>query len=169
MQPAFSTPFPEPLPAAMPQLSEKPRHGVRSWNPAPHPGFNVCNSTAVLGLQFNSSGIVSGPVVAPNNNQQPQQKKPCSTTTRIAGTIKALQAAGDAGGSFTLAGIHFGAAGLLVGAGCLDPTPFEPATCIAAGFGGASLTAGGGVLTGLGVYQVKESISGIKQAITCEE
>jgi hypothetical protein len=101
--------------------------------------------------------------------QKSQQKKPCNTATRIAGALKALQAAGDAGGSFTLAGVHFGAAGLLVGAGCLDPSPFEPATCIAAGFGGASLTAGGGVLTGLGVYQAKESISGIKQAITCEE
>ena len=76
MQPAFSTPFPEPLPAAMPQLSEKPRHGVRSWNPAPHPGFNVCNSTAVLGLQFRSSGIVSGPVVAPNKPAPPTPQPP---------------------------------------------------------------------------------------------
>jgi len=67
MQPAFSTPFPEPLPAAMPQLSEKPRHGVRSWNPAPHPGQFVCNSRTAIGLQFGWSGIVSGTVVAPNS------------------------------------------------------------------------------------------------------
>ena len=69
MQPAFSTPFPEPLPAAMPQLSEKPRHGVRSWNPAPHPGQFVCNSRTAIGLQFGWSGIVSGTVVAPNNGE----------------------------------------------------------------------------------------------------
>jgi hypothetical protein len=67
MQPAFSTPFPEPLPAAMPQLSEKPRHGVRSWNPAPHPGHFLCNSRTAIGLQFGRSGNVSGTVVAPNN------------------------------------------------------------------------------------------------------
>jgi hypothetical protein len=59
--------FPESLLAAMPQLSEKPRMGVRSKNPAWHPGFNVCNSTAVLGLQFRCPESVSGPVVAPNN------------------------------------------------------------------------------------------------------
>jgi hypothetical protein len=69
MQPAFSTPFPEPLPAAMPQLSEKPRHGVRSWNPAPHPGHFLCNSRTAIGLQFGRSGNVSGTVVAPNNGQ----------------------------------------------------------------------------------------------------
>jgi hypothetical protein len=53
--------------AAMPQLSEKPRHGVQSWNPAPHPGQFVCNSRTAIGLQFGWSGIVSGTVVAPNN------------------------------------------------------------------------------------------------------
>jgi hypothetical protein len=76
MQPAFSTPFPEPLLAAKPQLSEKPRLGVRSKNPAWHPGFNVCNSTAAIGLQFRCSETVSGPVVAPNNQRQ-QITKEC--------------------------------------------------------------------------------------------
>jgi len=65
--------FPESLLAAMPQLSEKPRMGVRSKNPAWHPGLNVCNSTVVLGLQFRCSETVSGPVVAPNNGTQPKQ------------------------------------------------------------------------------------------------
>jgi hypothetical protein len=69
MQPAFSMPFPEPLPAAMPQLKEKPRHGVRSWNPAPHPGQFFCNSRTAIGLQFGWSGIVSGTVDAPNNGE----------------------------------------------------------------------------------------------------
>jgi RHS repeat-associated protein len=100
--------------------------------------------------------------------QNPPKKK-CSITTRIAGAIEALSGAGDAVVSFSLAGVHFGAAGVLVSAGCLDPTPFEPATCLAGGFGGASLAAGGTVLGGLGVLQVKEEvIPGIKQAINCE-
>jgi hypothetical protein len=97
------------------------------------------------------------------------QKKPCSATKRIAGTLKALNGLGDAATSFALAGIHYFAAGTLVGAGCLEPTPFEPATCVAAGFGAASLTAGGTVLGGLGVLQVKEEvIPGVEQAINCE-
>jgi hypothetical protein len=79
MQPAFSTPFPEPLLAAKPQLSEKLRLGVQSWNPAWYPGFNVCNSTAVLGLQFRCSEIVSGPVVAPNNGT----KQPTSPVVKL--------------------------------------------------------------------------------------
>jgi hypothetical protein len=71
MQLASRLAFPELLLAAMPQLSEKPRMGVRSKNQAWHPGFNVCNSTAAIGLQFRCSGIVSGPVVAPNNIPNP--------------------------------------------------------------------------------------------------
>jgi hypothetical protein len=58
----------------MPQLSEKPRLGVRSWNPAPHPGQFVCNSRTAIGLQFGWSGIVSGTVVAPNNGPTFKQK-----------------------------------------------------------------------------------------------
>ena len=76
MQLASSLAFPEPLLAAMPQLSEKPHLGFSSKNPAWHPGFNVCNCTAVLGLQFRCSGIVSGPVVASNN--APPQQPSCS-------------------------------------------------------------------------------------------
>jgi hypothetical protein len=75
MQPAFSTPFPEPLPAAMPQLSEKPRHGVRSWNPAPHPGHFLCNSRTAIGLQFGRSGNVSGTVVAPSSGKSPARQQ----------------------------------------------------------------------------------------------
>jgi len=67
MQPAFSNQFSEPLPAAMPRLSEKPRLGVPSKNPASHPEPNVPNSTVAIGLQFRCSEVVSGQVVAPNN------------------------------------------------------------------------------------------------------
>jgi hypothetical protein len=67
MESTLNHAFPESLLAAMPQLSEKPHMGVPSKNPAWHPGFNVCNSTAVLGLQFRCSETVSGPVVAPSN------------------------------------------------------------------------------------------------------
>ncbi len=106
--------------------------------------------------------------VAPSNPQKPQKPK-CNTSTRIGGAIKALSAAGDAAGSFTLAGVHFGAALFLVSAGCLDPTPFEPVTCAAGGFGAGTLAAGGGVLTGLGVIQVKhEVIPAVVQAVTCQ-
>ncbi len=112
MQPAFSTPFPEPLPAAMPQLSEKPRLGVRSWNPAPHPGQFVCNSRTAIGLQFGWSGIVSGTVVAPNNGKPPltpQQKHDmiCQTLDNI---TKGAAVASDialsfSAGSFAVAGV----------------------------------------------------------------
>jgi hypothetical protein len=58
---------------------------------------------------------------------------------------------------------------LLVGGGCLDPTPFEPVTCIAGGAGAVSLTAGAGVLGYSGYQTVKdELIPGIEQAITCQ-
>jgi hypothetical protein len=71
--------------------------------------------------------------------------------------------------SFALGGLHFGAAGFLLVAGCGDPTPFEPVTCAASVFGAGSLTAGGLTLSGLGALQVKdEVVPGIMQAITCE-
>ena len=59
--------IPDGLLASMTLLSEKPRLGVPSRESALHPGINERNSTAVLGLRFGWSGIVSGTVVAPNN------------------------------------------------------------------------------------------------------
>jgi hypothetical protein len=83
--------------------------------------------------------------------------------------VKAFDGFQTVGAAFTTAGIHVGAAGFLLVAGCGDPTPFEPATCIAGGAGAASLTAGAGVLGYLGYQAVKdELIPGIMQAITCE-
>jgi hypothetical protein len=58
---------PDGLLAAMTLLSEKPHQGVPSWESALHPGIDERNCTAVLGLRFGWSGIVSGTVVAPNN------------------------------------------------------------------------------------------------------
>ena len=108
-----------------------------------------------------------GAGIAPNNPQQPQKPK-CDPLTRLGGAIKALSAAGDAAGSFNLAWVHVAAAGFLIGAGCLEPTPFEPATCVASGFGGVALLGGATVLTNLGTHQVEnEVIPGIKQAVTC--
>jgi hypothetical protein len=104
---------------------------------------------------------------APSNPQQPQKPK-CDPLTRLGAAIKALSAAGDAAGSFNLAWVHVAAAGFLIGAGCLEPTPFEPATCVASGFGGVALLGGATVLTNLGTHQVEnEVIPGIKQAVTC--
>jgi hypothetical protein len=63
-----NTHIPDGLLAAMTLLSEKPRQGVPSRKSALHPGIDERNCTAVLGLRFRWSGIVSGTVVAPNNN-----------------------------------------------------------------------------------------------------
>jgi hypothetical protein len=60
---------PDGLLAAMTLLSEKPHQGVPSWESAPHPGIDERNCTALLGLRFRSSEIVSGTVVAPSNPQ----------------------------------------------------------------------------------------------------
>jgi len=51
----------------MPQLSEKPRLGFSTRNQAWNPGFNVCNSTAAIGLQFACSETVSDPVESLTN------------------------------------------------------------------------------------------------------
>ncbi len=104
---------------------------------------------------------------APSNPQQPQKPK-CDPLTRLGAAIKALSAAGDAAGSFNLAWVHVAAAGFLIGAGCLEPPPFEPATCLASSFGGVALRGGATVFTNLGTHQVEnEVIPGIKQAVTC--
>jgi len=51
MQPALSTPFAQsPIPA-WGELSEKPRLGFTSKNPALHLGQSVCNSTTALGFE----------------------------------------------------------------------------------------------------------------------
>ena len=108
-------PFPEPLLAAMPQLSEKLRLGVQSRNPAWYPGFNVCNSTTAIGLQFRCSETVSGPVVAPNN-ATPWYKNPCvqSALAKGAGSatldaIGLLPEGGEVSAAFSL---WHGAAGV---------------------------------------------------------
>jgi hypothetical protein len=104
---------------------------------------------------------------APSKPQQPQ-KPTCDPLTRLGGAIKALSAAGDAAGSFNLAWVHVATAGFLIGAGCLEPTPFEPATCVASGLGGGALLGGATVLINLGTHQLEnEVIPGIKQAVTC--
>jgi hypothetical protein len=46
--------------AAMTLLSEKPRHGVPSWESAPQSGIDRRNCTAAIGLHFRCSDIVSG-------------------------------------------------------------------------------------------------------------
>jgi hypothetical protein len=49
MQPASSTPIPDGLLAAITLLSENPRLGLKSKNPALHPGHNLPNFTAARG------------------------------------------------------------------------------------------------------------------------
>jgi RHS repeat-associated protein len=56
MQPASSTPIPDGLLAAMTLLSENPCLGLKSNNPALHPGHNLPNFTAAIG---DSWGVAS--------------------------------------------------------------------------------------------------------------
>ena len=51
MQLASGSHIPDGLPAAGLPLNEKPRHGVESRNPAPHPGIDERNSTLAIGLR----------------------------------------------------------------------------------------------------------------------
>jgi hypothetical protein len=71
---------PDGLLAAMTLLSEKPHQGVPSWESAPHQGIDERNCTALLGLRFRSSEIVSGTVVAPSNLMNVSLTKPCSAS-----------------------------------------------------------------------------------------
>jgi RHS repeat-associated protein len=107
---------------------------------------------------------------APNNNTpQEPQKKHCSANQRIGGAVKALEAAGDVSIALNLAYIHVAAAGALVGFGCLEPTPFEPVTCAASGFGGAALLGGGVVMSKMAVLEVEEGvIPGVKEMFCTE-
>jgi hypothetical protein len=51
------------------QLSKNSRQGVRSCNPALHPGQFVCNSRTAIGLRWACSGTASDPVEAPSKGQ----------------------------------------------------------------------------------------------------
>ena len=51
MHPALSTPFAQPPIPVIGQLSEKPRLGFTSKNPALHLRQSVCNSTTALGFE----------------------------------------------------------------------------------------------------------------------
>ena len=66
MQPASEHHIPDGLLASITLLSEKPRHGVTSWESALQSGINEANSTAAIGLRFRCWEIASGTVVAPN-------------------------------------------------------------------------------------------------------
>jgi hypothetical protein len=67
MELSLNSRVPDGLLAAMTLLSEKPHQGLPSWESALHPGIDEHNCTAVLGLPFGWSGIVSGTVVALKN------------------------------------------------------------------------------------------------------
>jgi RHS repeat-associated protein len=51
MQLSSGSHIPDGLLAANALLSEKPRQGVPTWNPAPHPGISEANCTAAIGLR----------------------------------------------------------------------------------------------------------------------
>jgi hypothetical protein len=84
-----NVPIPDGLLASMRLLSEKPRLGVRGRETALHPGIDERNCTAVFGLRFRCSEIMSGTVVAPNNPtlMNVSQTTPCSATPSNAFTL----------------------------------------------------------------------------------
>ena len=119
---------------------------------------------------LNTANNPLGGSIAPSNNPQQPQKKPCNSSTRIGGVIKAVDGTVTTLALLNLAGIHYRLAFALVGVTCLTPEPGEPLACAAGIAGGASLAAGG-TASGYGAYLVAkdELFPGIKQAITCAE
>ena len=89
MQLAPGTHIPDGLLATMTPLSEKPRHGVTSWESAPHPGIAFRISSTSIDFRFRGCEIVSGPVVAPNN-----QILPCFVKGAGTGLLTGLAVAG---------------------------------------------------------------------------
>lgn len=59
------------------------------------------------------------------------------------------------GTMFFAAGGQIAAGGMAVAGGCLDPTPFEPLTCIAGGAAGTASIASGAASGAFGVYFFK--------------
>jgi hypothetical protein len=80
--------IPDGLLATMTLLSEKPRHGVTSWESALQSGIGFRISSTAMDFQFRCSGIVSDPVVAPSNaeNPPPCQAKILNATNNQFGT-----------------------------------------------------------------------------------
>jgi hypothetical protein len=139
MEPALSTPFPPPSVCPTRQLSEKPRHGVRSWNPAQYPGQFVCNSRTAMGLQFRCSGIVSGTVVDPSNGPT------VSHCLGVAAKAKGLSIGLDIVGAIPVFGnAASGAAGIVRAGIAVDHAITAPVVSIGSGVYGAygSVTAG---------------------------
>jgi hypothetical protein len=97
MELLFNAPIPDGLLASITLLSEKPRLGVPSRKSAPQQRIDERNCTAVLGLRFPCSEIVSGTVVAPNNGIK---AKVCSAipSGRTQGASGGLGGVGSVGG-----------------------------------------------------------------------
>ncbi len=67
MQISSGTHIPDGLLAANVLLSEKPRHGVASKNPALNPGINEANSTVAIGLR---AGLLLNRVESPYTGKE---------------------------------------------------------------------------------------------------
>ncbi len=138
--------IPDGLPASMTLLSEKPRLGVRGRESALHPGIDERNCTALLGLRFRCSEIVSGTVVAPNNvTPNPPMVKTVqnfvckgSPTSRILASVTQGAIVGA---------IRGGASGF-IGGELFEPIGGGIPGAILGGFLGGTIGAAGGVFTG---------------------
>lgn len=72
--------IPDGLLAEIALLSENSHQGVPSRESAPHQGIDERNCTALLGLRFRSSEIVSGTVVAPSTGTiKPLSRLACAS------------------------------------------------------------------------------------------
>ncbi len=166
MEPSQSQVLSEPLLAAKPQLKEKPCLGVRTSNPAPHPGHFICNSRTAIGLRFGCSGTASDPVEAPSNAKRPDQKS-CGGIIATGVIQTGLDALGGVPGEAFVSLTAKGAlAGSQVLAGYASTTIFivgGSKTGIALGATGSTLTLA--ALATDGVKGAAELIPGIGQAV----
>jgi hypothetical protein len=136
--------IPDGLLASMTLLSEKPRQGVTSRESALHPGIDERNCTALLGLQFRWSGIVSGTVDAPNNgNQSSWQQKMRQASHYICG-----KSPGDRVAKSVLTGAGIGAVTGGIGGFVAGEVFGGEVTLGATGFVGAYLGAHVGAAVG---------------------
>ncbi len=146
--------------------------GAPCLNYNPNPGVVITGPTGPAGPSGGGGGAAaSTPSSMPPQTQAPP-KKPC---TPLANNLQGTPAAGvdtlfDAfnrvthpldmlavnATMFLAAGGQVVAGGLAIGGACLEPTPFEPLTCLAGGAAGTASVASGVASGAFGVYFFKD-------------
>jgi hypothetical protein len=113
MQLSSEVHIPDGLLAANALLAENSRLGLPTSMQAPHPGIGFRISSTAMDFQFRCSGIVSDPVVAPNNFTKkylPPGAQSCSAIFNFHAPpgfdLNAIIAAGRAGGANPFAALR---------------------------------------------------------------